>query len=61
MRAQSCLTLCDPMDCSRARLLCPWDSPWGMGGVGGAGGRGREGGGNNAKKKRLKNAALDGC
>ena len=32
MRAQSCLTLCDPMDCSRARLLCPWDSPWGMGG-----------------------------
>ena len=25
--AQSCLTLCDPMDCSPARLLCPWDSP----------------------------------
>ena len=24
---QSCLTLCDPMDCSLARLLCPWDSP----------------------------------
>ena len=25
--AQLCLTLCDPMDCSPARLLCPWDSP----------------------------------
>ena len=23
---QSCLTLCDPMDCSPPRLLCPWDS-----------------------------------
>ena len=23
---QSCLTLCDPMDCS-PRLFCPWDSP----------------------------------
>ena len=23
---QSCLTLCDPKDCSPARLLCPWDS-----------------------------------
>ena len=23
----SCPTLCDPMDCSLARLLCPWDSP----------------------------------
>ena len=23
--AQSCLTLFDPMDCSPARLLCPWD------------------------------------
>ena len=23
---QSCLTLCEPMDCSPARLLCPWDS-----------------------------------
>ena len=22
--AQSCLILCDPMDCSPARLLCPW-------------------------------------
>ena len=26
-QAQSCLTLCDPVDCSPARLLCPWDSP----------------------------------
>ena len=25
--AQSCLTLRDPMDCSPARLLCPWNSP----------------------------------
>ena len=24
---QSCPTLCDPMDCSPTRLLCPWDSP----------------------------------
>ena len=24
---QSCLTLCDPMDCSPSRLLCPWNSP----------------------------------
>ena len=24
--AQSCLTLCDPIDCSH-QLLCPWDSP----------------------------------
>ena len=24
--SQSCLTLCDPKDCSPARLLCPWDS-----------------------------------
>ena len=23
--AKSCPTLCDPMDCSPARLLCPWD------------------------------------
>ena len=22
---QSCLILCDPMDCSPPRLLCPWD------------------------------------
>ena len=25
--AKSCLTLCDPMECSPARLLCPWDFP----------------------------------
>ena len=26
--AQSCLTLCDPMDCMQpTRLLCPWDFP----------------------------------
>ena len=25
--AQSCPTLCSPMDCSPPRLLCPWDSP----------------------------------
>ena len=25
--AGSCLTLCDPMDCSFARLLCSWDFP----------------------------------
>ena len=25
--AQSCLTLCDPMDCKSTRLLCPWDFP----------------------------------
>ena len=24
---QSCLTLCDPMNCNPTRLLCPWDSP----------------------------------
>ena len=24
---QSCLTLCDPLDFSPARVLCPWDSP----------------------------------
>ena len=24
---QSCLTLCDPTDCSPPRLLCLWDSP----------------------------------
>ena len=27
--AQLCPTLCNPMDCSLARLLCPWDS-WGQ-------------------------------
>ena len=25
--AQSCLTLCNPMDLQLARLLCPWNSP----------------------------------
>ena len=25
--AQSCPTLCNPMDCSPHRLLCPWNSP----------------------------------
>ena len=24
---QSCLTLCDPMDCSPPGSYCPWDSP----------------------------------
>ena len=24
---QSCLTLCDPVDCIPLRFLCPWDSP----------------------------------
>ena len=24
---ESCLTLCDPRNCSLIRLLCPWDSP----------------------------------
>ena len=24
---QWCLTLCNPMDCSSPRLLCPWNSP----------------------------------
>ena len=32
--AQSCPTLCDPMDCSLARLLCLWDSPGKNTGVG---------------------------
>ena len=27
MCAQSCLTLCDPMDCEPTRLLCPWNFP----------------------------------
>jgi len=31
---QLCLTLCDPMDCSPTRLLCPWDSPGKNPGVG---------------------------
>ena len=32
--AQSCLTLCNPMDYSPARLLCPWGSPGKNTGVG---------------------------
>ena len=36
--AQSCLTLCNPVDCSLpgqpTRLLCPWDSPGENTGVG---------------------------
>ena len=31
---QSCPTLCNPMDYSLARLLCPWDSPGKNTGVG---------------------------
>ena len=26
-QSQSCLTLCDPMNCSPYRLLCPWGFP----------------------------------
>ena len=26
--AESCPTLCDPLDCSRPRLLCPWGFSW---------------------------------
>ena len=32
--AQSCPTLCDPMGCSLAGLLCAWDSPGENTGVG---------------------------
>ena len=32
--AQWCLTLCDPMDCKPARILCPWNSPVKNTGVG---------------------------
>ena len=32
--AQSCRTLCDPMDCSLTRFLCPWDFPGKNTGVG---------------------------
>jgi len=32
--AQSCPTLCDPIDGSPLRLLCPWDSPGKNTGVG---------------------------
>ena len=31
---QPCLTLCNPMDCSPAKLLCPQDSPGKNVGVG---------------------------
>ena len=31
---QWCPTLCDPMDCSPIRLLCPWDFPGKNTGVG---------------------------
>ena len=31
---QSCLTLCDPTDCSPTRLLHPWDFPGKNTGVG---------------------------
>ena len=34
LAAQSCPTLCDPMDYSSARLLCPWNSPGQNTGVG---------------------------
>ena len=34
MCAHSCLTLCDRMDCSPTRLLCPWDFPGKNTGVG---------------------------
>ena len=34
LSAQSCLTLCDPMDCSPTRLLHPWDFPGKNTGVG---------------------------
>ena len=32
--AQSCLTLCNPVDCSPTRLLCPWNFPGKNTGVG---------------------------
>ena len=32
--AQSCTTLCDPMDCNLPGSLCPWDSPGKNTGVG---------------------------
>ena len=34
MCTQSCLTLCDPMECSLPRLLRPWDFPGKNTGVG---------------------------
>ena len=35
MSAQSCLTLCDSVDCKAPRLLCPWNFPGKNTGVGG--------------------------
>ena len=32
--AQLCPTLCDPLDCSPSRFLCPWDFPGKNTGVG---------------------------
>ena len=32
--AQSCLTFCNPVNCSPTKLLCPWDSPGKNTGVG---------------------------
>ena len=32
--SQLCPTLCDPIDCSPTRLLCPWDFPSKNTGVG---------------------------
>ena len=34
MDAQSCLTLCDPMDCSPPGSSCPWNFPGKNTGVG---------------------------
>ena len=34
LMAQSCTTLCNPMDCSPARFLCPWNSSGKNTGVG---------------------------
>ena len=34
LAAQSCLTICDPMDSSPPRLLCPWNSAGKDAGVG---------------------------
>ena len=34
LAAQSCPTLCNPMDCKPLRLLCQWDSPGKNTGVG---------------------------
>ena len=27
LAAQPCATLCNPMDCSPTKILCPWNSP----------------------------------